>query len=98
MVHRLRHSSDSVHAVAVTEAAFSDALAVARAKRRLPPPAVRRLIRRQAGVTQQDVAHLLRVSRPTVTRWESGLRSPRGDVLRRYADLLDVLVAEQRST
>ncbi len=75
-------------------APLSEALAVGRAKRRLPSPAVRHMIRRQAGVTQEDVARLLGVSRPSVTRWESGLRSPRGDVLRRY---LDVLSEEGRS-
>lgn len=43
------------------------------------------------------VASAIGVSRPTVTRWESGQATPCGDVLRRYLDVLALLAAEATS-
>jgi transcriptional regulator with XRE-family HTH domain len=57
----------------------------------LPDPLVRRALRVAAGLTQSDVAELLEKSRPTVTRYESGARSPRGSDRVRYAELLEEL-------
>ncbi len=68
-----------------------------RARRALPPPAMRRAIRLGAGLSQSDVAACLAhpVHRETVARWESGLRTPRGEVLVDYVALLDRLMADQ---
>lgn len=70
-------------------------LARGRARRRLPKPAMRRLLRQRAGVSQRDIASVLRVDAPTVSRWESGYRSPTGALLERYVALLDRLAAER---
>jgi len=62
--------------------------------RRLPAPAVRSAIRHAAGITQQQLADELGVDRVTVARWELGQRTPRGDLRRRYVDLLEALQDE----
>jgi len=64
------------------------ALAVAAARRRLPPPAVRRQIREASGASQRDVAHEIGVDPAQVSRWESGQREPRGENAIRYAAIL----------
>jgi transcriptional regulator with XRE-family HTH domain len=73
----------------------------ARIRRELPPPAVRRAIREAAGVSQADIAAALGVDRVTVTRYESGARTPRGErlaayvrVLRELGQIPDVVDAE----
>lgn len=63
------------------------------ARRRLPAPPLRKLIRMSSGATQQDVAEAVGVSRAEVSRYERGDRSPRGERLVRYVDVLDVLRA-----
>ena len=63
-------------------------------KRRLPDPEVRRMLRNRSGLTQADVASAIGVERPTVSRWESGLRTPRGRHADAYAELLRALAAE----
>lgn len=72
------------------------ALTAARARRRLPPPSLRRALRKSAGVTQAAVAMALGVDRATVARWELGERMPSGRHLQAYATLLDRLDAEAR--
>jgi DNA-binding transcriptional regulator YiaG len=64
-----------------------------RADRRLPAPGVCRAIREAAGVSQQQLADELGVDRVTIARWELSLRSPRGELRRRYTDLLEELQA-----
>lgn len=59
--------------------------------RRLVRPERARAIRVAAAVSQQAVARSLGVHRQTIARWESGERRPSGDLLRRYADLLERL-------
>jgi DNA-binding XRE family transcriptional regulator len=54
----------------------------------LPSPPVRRAIRVAAGLPQEAVARAIEVSRATVTRYELGVREPRGDTRRRYAEAL----------
>jgi transcriptional regulator with XRE-family HTH domain len=44
-------------------------------------------------VTQEEIARALGVSRPAVTRYEAGARTPRGALLADYKDLLDRLAA-----
>lgn len=75
-------------------AVVDEILARGRRRRRLPPPEVRRLLRERAGLTQREIAEALDVSRVCVTRYETGARTPRGDELDRYLELLDRLAAE----
>jgi len=42
--------------------------------------------RKRAGLTQDEVAKLMKVSRPLVARLERGLHAPNIDTLMRYAD------------
>lgn len=62
-----------------------------RTERRLPAPRMMRLIREMAGVSQARIARELGVDRVTVARWELGLRTPRGELRRRYVELLNTL-------
>jgi transcriptional regulator with XRE-family HTH domain len=63
------------------------------AARRLPPPPMRKTIRKAAGVSLDRLAEELGVHRVTVARWENGSRQPRRKALVAYAELLDALVA-----
>jgi transcriptional regulator with XRE-family HTH domain len=74
--------------------AFEAALARGRARRRLPGPAARRQLRERAGLSQQDVAAALGVTREAVAQWESGRRSPRPTTAVEYVTLLDRLARE----
>jgi transcriptional regulator with XRE-family HTH domain len=69
-------------------------LARGNARRRLPEPRFRRMLRESAGVSQGDIAKALGVSRSAVSRWESGQRDP-SSTLVPYVDLLDRLAAER---
>ena len=62
-----------------------------RAARKLPPPAIARAIREEAGVSQQRLADELGVNRVTVARWELGVRVSRGELRLRYIALLEEL-------
>jgi DNA-binding transcriptional regulator YiaG len=62
--------------------------------RRLPPPAIARAIRREAGVSQSQLAGALGVHRVSVARWELGTRRPRGAKRLAYAELLEELQRE----
>jgi DNA-binding transcriptional regulator YiaG len=68
---------------------IDDALARARTRRRLPSPAERRLLRERAGLSQQDIAVPLKVTREAVAMWERGKRDPRGERAEQYAAILD---------
>lgn len=57
-------------------------------------PATARALRQQAGLTQQDIADALGVSRVAVCRWESGQRLPIGDMAVRYLALLRAAAGE----
>lgn len=74
--------------------AVSNLLADARRRQDLPAPALRRLLREQAGLSQAEVAAVIGVGRPSVTRYESGERSPRGPGRLAYIDLLERLAQE----
>jgi transcriptional regulator with XRE-family HTH domain len=71
--------------------AIDHLLTEARRRRSLPPPAIRRLLRKHAGLTQAEVATVLGVRRPAVTRYETGARDPRGEVRLAYVELLERL-------
>ena len=62
--------------------------------RRLPSPALRKAIRSDAGVSQARLATELGVHRVSVARWECGARDPRGELRKRYTDLLEELQRE----
>lgn len=65
----------------------------------LPPPDECRRLREAARLTQQEVADAVRVSRPTITSWEAGLRRPSVTKARRWLSALDALrEAENRTT
>jgi DNA-binding transcriptional regulator YiaG len=57
------------------------ALARARTRHRLPAPSTRRALRERAGLSQQDIATALKVTREAVAMWEAGKRSPRRPAL-----------------
>jgi DNA-binding transcriptional regulator YiaG len=65
--------------------------AYARLRRRLPSPALRRAIRANAGVSASDVAKAVGVTRNAVGHWERGERTPRGQVLAAYIEVLEEL-------
>jgi DNA-binding transcriptional regulator YiaG len=54
----------------------------------LPPPSERAGIRKQYGVTQAQLAEVLRVSRKTIYTWESGTAEPTGANRDQYAAIL----------
>jgi transcriptional regulator with XRE-family HTH domain len=72
--------------------AILDAVDVKLAARRdLPPPRLRRILREDLGLSQEDVARAVGVHRESVSRWERGLCYPRGDHLIRYVEILNRL-------
>ena len=58
------------------------------ARRMLPPPAQRREIRREAGLSQEDLAFALGVNGTTLCRWESGERQPSDEHVVGYQQVL----------
>ena len=54
----------------------------------LPSPGKRRTLRQRSGLAQSDLARLLGVTASAVSRYETGERTPRSDVLRLYLELL----------
>ena len=67
-----------------------------RLERSLPSPRAARLIREMVGVSQARMARELGVHRTSVTKWELGVRRPRGAQALRYQELLEALKAEVR--
>ncbi|MGO8683063.1 MAG: helix-turn-helix domain-containing protein [Thermoleophilia bacterium] len=68
-----------------------------RAGLRLPDPAARRALRRQAQLSQERMARELDVSRQSIARYEAGLRRPQGTRLLAYVALLETLRKEVQS-
>lgn len=69
--------------------ATAAALERSRARRLLrASPDTARALRRQACLTQQDVADALGVSRAAIARWEAGKRLPRSHLAVRYLAFL----------
>jgi transcriptional regulator with XRE-family HTH domain len=65
-----------------------------RATRRLPSPAVARMIRESAGVSQSRLAEEVGVHRVTLSRWECGHALPRGTARAKYAQIIAELQQE----
>jgi len=64
------------------------ALEQARRRQGLPVPAKRRLLREAVSLRQFDLAQALGVSHAAISRWEYGLRLPRGRQFNTYMSLL----------
>jgi len=73
---------------------FDEVITKAKARRGLPNPAARRLIRVGAQLTQEELAAELGVAQATLARWENGERSPRRESRDSYAALLERLHRE----
>lgn len=71
---------------------------LARARKSLPTPEVRRAIREAAGVSQPEMAKALGVSTATVSRWESGLVVPSSSIVVDYVDALNMLARVETET
>jgi transcriptional regulator with XRE-family HTH domain len=64
--------------------------------RRAWRPAVARALRREARITLAEVADAIDVSEATISRWETGVRRPRGVHADRYVALLTRLEDDLR--
>ena len=53
-----------------------------------------RILRKQKGYTQEELAIRLHVVRQTVSKWEKGLSVPDADTLQRLVELLEVEVRQ----
>lgn len=51
-------------------------------------------LRKQKGITQEELAIKLNVVRQTISKWEKGLSVPDADMLINLADLLEVSTAQ----
>ena len=51
-------------------------------------------LRKQKGLTQEELAIRLNVVRQTVSKWESGRSVPDADILMKIADVLDVSISD----
>jgi DNA-binding transcriptional regulator YiaG len=54
----------------------------------LPPPAEMRAIRERAGLSLHDVAKAIGCTHAAVGFWETGARTPQGEMLHRYMEAL----------
>lgn len=70
---------------------MNDLLADLAAAARWRDPARRREARTRLGLTQTQIARHVGVTQPTIQRWETGARHPRGGEARAYYEFLDVL-------
>jgi transcriptional regulator with XRE-family HTH domain len=58
----------------------------------LPSPAERRRLREAGGLSQQELADVVGVTRQAISQYESGSRlRPRGQILGRYVEALRAL-------
>ena len=62
-----------------------------RARQGLPSPDARRALRRAAGISLDDIAAVVGVTRQAVGLWEAGARTPQGPNLDSYAAVLETL-------
>jgi DNA-binding transcriptional regulator YiaG len=81
----------------VRKRVLDSAVSRAQAKRRLPAPAERQMIRERSGITQADVAAALGVTREAVAQWERGARTPNRALICAYVTILDRLAREPLS-
>ena len=53
-----------------------------------------RTLRRARGLSQEDLAQRLHITRQTLSKWENGLSVPDAQLLLRLAEILEVSVAQ----
>jgi DNA-binding transcriptional regulator YiaG len=63
----------------------------------LPPREVCRYIRERAGVSQEALAAVVKVSPSAIIKWEQGTRNPSGLRRDRYAEALRKLCGEAQA-
>lgn len=68
----------------------------ARLASKLPTPDMCKALRVSCGVSAQEVAEAVGVTRQSVNRWERGERRPRGEALKAYAEVIHALQESQR--
>jgi DNA-binding transcriptional regulator YiaG len=61
------------------------------ANRRLPTPATCRALRQEAGLTLEQVASSIGVSRQCVANWEAGRARPTRDNLALYLEAIELI-------
>jgi DNA-binding transcriptional regulator YiaG len=64
------------------------------ARRELPPPAERRALRVNAGISLRELGRALGVTAAAVHFWETGARMPRPAHLQAYLEALRLLAEE----
>lgn len=70
--------------------------AVALALLRRGAPGAARDLRLRNHLSENDVAEAVGVCRATISNWERGLHTPRGEAAHRYASLLAALMETER--
>lgn len=73
---------------------LEDIIEKARARKDFPPPPIPALLRKQAGISQREIGEVCGVTESCISRWEAGLRVPRGEAGDRYVDLINRLARE----
>lgn len=53
-----------------------------------------KILRKNTGMTQEQLAEKIGVTRQTVSKWEKGMSVPDADILMNMADAFDVTVSE----
>lgn len=49
-----------------------------------------KILRKEAGLTQKDVAEHLGIKQPTYAQWENGRTKPKGETLEKFANFFNV--------
>ncbi len=80
------------------EAAVAAVAERVRLRRRLPSPQMCRAIRASSGLSAAELADLMGVTRQAVSKWERGIRTPRGAHLEAYVAVLEELRTERGGT
>jgi transcriptional regulator with XRE-family HTH domain len=78
----------------VTDVGVQILIETYRSRPSLPAPAMARAIREQSGLSQEALAAAVGVTRPAISRYECGRRSPRDVHRKRYAEVLAALPKE----
>jgi HTH-type transcriptional regulator/antitoxin MqsA len=79
------------HQVHAEDPAVRSLLSQVQARKSLPPAPVRKAIRVASGASVAAVAAACGVYEMTVARWENGERTPRGEHLEKYVEVLKLL-------
>lgn len=88
MLTRLDMSGDDVHMATTVADQIRSRL---RVRHDLLTPEKRRALREAAGLTQQELAEIVGVTRKAIGNYETGIRYPQGAARDRYAEVLRTL-------